>query len=114
MPCIQIQTSCSICTNAKESIKAKLGKAIEVLPGKSENWLMVTMQDEMTIYFKGNQTGESAFVKVGVYGDADGRAFNTLTEKICRILNEELGIAPNRIYVQYEATAHWGWNGANF
>ena len=30
------------------------------------------------------------------------------------ILNEELGIKLSNIYVKYEETNHWGWNGSNF
>lgn len=114
MPCIQMQVSVKVSDEQKNAIKAQLGKAIECLPGKSENWLMITMQDEMTIYFKGDNHNPAAFVSVGVYGGADARAFDALTAQICDILDRELHIPANRIYVQYSATPHWGWNGSNF
>lgn len=114
MPCIQLNTSVKMSDDKKTAIKSKLGKAIEQLPGKSENWLMVTMNDDVTVYFRGRNDAPAAFVMVGVYGREDGRAFDALTASICDILNSELGIAADHVYVQYAATQHWGWNGGNF
>ena len=68
MPCIRVQTSCAMSETAKTNIKSALGEAIAVIPGKSENWLMVVLEDNATIYFKGNDSEASAYVNVGVYG----------------------------------------------
>ncbi len=113
MPCIQVHTSVSISPEHETSIKSRLGKAIEVIPGKSEGWLMITLSGDECIYFKGTKA-PAAFVEVSVYGNENAQAFNALTAEICDILNDELNIASNRIYVKYAATAHWGWNGGNF
>lgn len=113
MPCIQIKTSVSIASEKENNIKSRLGKAIEVIPGKSENWLMVTVSGDEHVWFKGTNK-PAAFVDVSVYGREDARAFNALTAEICDILNDELNIPADRIYVKYSATAHWGWNGGNF
>ena len=37
-----------------------------------------------------------------------------MTADLTAILAEELGIAPDRVYVKYEETPYWGWNGSNF
>ena len=37
-----------------------------------------------------------------------------MTAVVTDIFAAELGIDPARIYVRYEETEHWGWNGANF
>ena len=51
-----------------------------------------------------------------IYGkfDEDKEAFSNLTAEITKIFNEVLGIEPERIYVKYETTTNWGWNGRNF
>ena len=114
MPCIQLNTSVKLSDASKKAIKTKLGKAIELVPGKSENWLMITMNDGISVYFKGDDSKPAAFVAVDVYGREDGRAFDALTGEICKILGDEAGISADRIYVKYGATMHWGWNGGNF
>ena len=75
---------------------------------------MITMKDDMTIYFRGDNAQPAAFVMVGIYGREDARAFDALTAAICEILKSEANISPDHVYVQYAATAHWGWNGGNF
>ncbi len=54
------------------------------------------------------------FVEVKVFGSASSSVYNEMTAAICTILNEELSIPENRIYVKYEETRNWGWNGSNF
>lgn len=102
-------------TKEKETaLKEKLGKAVSLLPGKSESWLMLHLEDNCRMYFRGEREEPMAFVEVKVYGGANREAFEALTAELTRILNQELSIAPDHIYVTYEACGHWGWNGGNF
>ena len=114
MPCIQVHVSQKLTDDKKTSIKASLGKAIELIPGKSESWLMVMIHDDACIYFKGNQSEPTAFVDVSVYGQDNPRAFDKLTAAVCDVLGKETGTPANRIYVKYSSTENWGWNGGNF
>ena len=54
MPYIQTTTNVKIDAKKAEVIKAKFGKAIEAFPGKTEAWLMLSFEDEKTMYFKGS------------------------------------------------------------
>lgn len=114
MPFIDAKVSVKLNEEQKENIKAGFGKAIGLIPGKSEGWLMVGLQDEYCLYFKGNQNGPTAFVQVQVYGGENPAAFDKLTGEITAILNREASISPDRIYVAYQTTGNWGWNGGNF
>ena len=114
MPFINSKVTVSMNEEKKESVKTRLGQAISIIPGKSENWLMVGFEDNYDLYFQGNQNAETAFVEVKIFGSAAGSVYDRLTAEICKIFNEELGIEPNRIYVKYEEVENWGWNGGNF
>lgn len=114
MPFINSKISIQLDENKKENVKRKLGEAIEMIPGKSENWLMVGFEDNYDLYFKGNKDRPTAFVEVKIFGSASKSAYNALTKMICGIFNEELGIPEDRIYVKYEEVTNWGWNGSNF
>ena len=37
-----------------------------------------------------------------------------MTAEICRIMNDELGIPADKVYVKYQGVSDWGWNGRNF
>ena len=114
MPFINSKVSTKITKEQETEIKALLGEAISIIPGKSESWLMLGFEDEYSLYFRGDNSKPMAFVEVSVFGSENKQAFSALTGKICEIYNKVLGIAPDHIYVKYEATSNWGWNGGNF
>ena len=113
MPFINSKVTVSLKKKKKENIKSRLGEIIRLIPGKSENWLMVGFEDNYSLYFKGNQDDETAFVEVRLFGSANSQVYNTLTSEICKIMEEEAGIPKSRVYVEYEEVEHWGWNGGN-
>ena len=102
MPFINSKISVALSEDQEQEIKSRLGQAITVIPGKSESWLMVGFDQPM------------AMVEVSVYGSENPSAFSKLTGEICRIFEDVLGIAPDHVYVKYQAVANWGWNGGNF
>lgn len=114
MPFIGSKVSVKISKEKEEIIKTKLGKSIELIPGKSETFLMVGFEDEYSLYFAGEKLEKGAFVEVKIFGKSSKDAYEKLTEAICKIYEEELEIPQNKIYVKYEEVKDWGWNGRNF
>ena len=112
MPFINVMTNTAVSGEKKTAIKTALGKAISIIPGKSETWLMVGINPEYTLHLNGNDF-PAAMVDVSILGTANSAAYNKLTAQICDILSSELGIDPSRIYVKYSETDNWGWNGGN-
>lgn len=112
MPFINVKTNSPVSKEKETAIKSKLGEAITTLPGKSESWLMVGIEPEYILYFKG--TDElCAMVDVSIFGTATPAALSALTAKITEILSSELNIPPARTYVKYSQKTEWGWNGSN-
>lgn len=114
MPCIETKVNVKITKEQETELKERFGKAIEILPGKSERWLMLTFKDEYDLYFQGKNDRPIAFVEVKIFGKASAGAYEKLTEEICSILNSVLSIDPANVYVKYEEAEHWGWNSGNF
>lgn len=114
MPFINSKISVPLSAEQETTIKEKLGKAIELIPGKSESWLMLGFEPECRLYFRGDNTQPTAFVEVSVFGGENAAAFEKLTGEICKIYKDVLGVAPDHIYVKYQPVSSWGWNGANF
>lgn len=113
MPFIQTRTNVSISKEKELRIKERLGEAITILH-KSEDWLMVEFVPECKMYFSGEDSKQIAYVDIKIYGKGDQECFNQMTSVVTEILNSELGILPENIYVSYLEYANWGWNGSNF
>ena len=114
MPYIRTTVSKKLTSQNKENLKAKLGEAIALIPGKSEAWLMLAFEDNISMYFKGDGTQDYAYLEVSIFGSTSDAAYDRLTAALSEIINEELGIDRANIYIKYEEANHWGWNGANF
>ena len=112
MPFINVKTNADVSAENTESIKSALGSAITAIPGKSESWLMVGIEDNYKLWFKGDPA-PAAMVEVSLFGNASSSSMEQLTGKITGILGKTPGISSDRIYVSYMCTGDWGWNGSN-
>ncbi|HJA26055.1 MAG TPA: hypothetical protein H9795_08360 [Candidatus Fournierella merdigallinarum] len=113
MPFIRVSANVPVGESQAEKIKALLGQAIEIIPGKSEAWLMVEVEGEKALWMAGSDA-PAAMAEVSVYGGADADAYASFSGRVCDILDSVLDISPDRVYVKYTETEHWGWSGSNF
>ncbi|MEE0060893.1 MAG: phenylpyruvate tautomerase MIF-related protein [Acutalibacteraceae bacterium] len=113
MPYINTTANINITKEKEEIIKSRYAQAVSII-GKGEAYLMLGFNSGVSMYFGGKNDSPLAFVEVKFLGNASSDKLNALTGEICKIISEELNIAPDKIYVKYEPTEHWGWNGANF
>lgn len=113
MPYLHAKTNGVITKEQEIRLKERFGEAIALL-GKTENWLMVEMEDQCRLHFKGDGDIPAAFVEIRLFGKASASAYDAMTEAVTNIVEEELKIPGDRIYVQYEEVEHWGYDGSNF
>ena len=111
MPYIKTTTNVSIDEIKLSNIKSKMGEAIRLM-GKTEDWLMLSFEDNIKMFFKGNSENPMAFIEVKVLGSVNNS--NEMTAELTNIISSELGIAPNNIYISYQGYSDWGYNGSNF
>lgn len=114
MPYIEAKFSKKLTDVEIAELKSGFGKAIECIPGKSESWLMVNIEDAKNIFFKGGNSEDSAYVSISTFGKAPSSAFEKMTGELCGIISDKTGISPSRIYITYHEISNWGWNGSNF
>ena len=114
MPFITIRTNVTISEDIRSNLQTALGKAITDIPGKSERWLMTELAGDCTLSFQGDSKKPIAFVGVSIYGHVKPESCSRLTADICKILESELSIPGENVYVRYLETDKWGWNGENF
>lgn len=113
MPMIEAKVTMQLPAEKRDVLKAEFGKAISIM-GKPESYLMINLVDGQNLYFGGNKLEKGAYVEVKVLGSIDSGASDKMTARLCEILQKELGIPGNVVYVSYWGTSNWGWNGGNF
>lgn len=114
MPFINVKTSRELTAEKVEAVKSELGKAIALIPGKSEAWLMVKVDDGCKLYFKGTDNKNTAYVEVSIFGSTSKENCEALTGRICEILSDIADIPSDRTYVKFEFSDLWGYNGFMF
>ena len=113
MPFIDARFSTPVDNAKEEIIKNRLGEAIKLI-GKSEAYLMVQIQSDCKLYFKGNKDDESAFFEVKLLGKSTKANYERLTAALCEIASQELSIPQNRVYVKFEEVEYWGFDSFMF
>ena len=115
MPYIRITTNVSVDEEQAERVKQGLGEAIRIFPGKSEAWLMVSLEDHCRMWFQGKAGRPIAIADISIFGKAvDSVASEKMTAAVSSLLEKELGVRPEDLYIKYAASENWGWNGSNF
>lgn len=114
MPYIDVKLTKNLSDTDENNLKSKLGEIISLFPGKSENWLMCCVDSGKKMWFQGDNSTDSAFVDVKLFGAVDNNSANDFTSKLCEYFERELNISPSRVYVRFSGGNSWGWNGSNF
>lgn len=114
MPYINTITTADITEDKKAKLTAAFGKAISLIPGKSENWLMLNFNGSAKMAFRGDAQKDCAMIEVEIFGTAKDEDFEALTAELCTLTGEILGVPADRIYVKYRECEKWGWRGSNF
>ena len=113
MPYINAKASIPVTPEQELELKTKFGKAITLL-GKGEAWLMVEVEDNCRLWFRGENSDPMAFVEISLLGKASEDQYDKMTKAVCEIVSDTLGIGGEEIYVKYEECDHWGYNSFNF
>lgn len=114
MPYIDTVTTVNITPEQEAHLTREFGKAIELISGKSEEWLMLNFNGASRMAFRGVSTSDIAMIDVYLFGKAKDYEYDKLTEKLCETVSSILNVPRNRIYVKYTEQERWGYNGINF
>ncbi|HOS41826.1 MAG TPA: phenylpyruvate tautomerase MIF-related protein [Spirochaetota bacterium] len=114
MPYVKIQTNQTPtdADAARISEKASAFAAAEL--GKPERSVMVALETGVTMRYAGSDA-PCAYLEVKSIGLAE-QAIETLSASFCDFCAAELAVAPDRVFIRFEAPpgAWWGWNRRTF
>ncbi|MBR2460129.1 MAG: hypothetical protein IKB34_02705 [Clostridia bacterium] len=113
MPYINTTVNVPIPPKTEKELASELGKAITLIRGKTESWLMLNFTENSKMYFAGSDA-PTAMVEIQIFGSASDKEYDALTAATCRLISKKLNIPEDRVYVKYGEYDRWGWNGQNF
>ena len=109
MPYISLKTNHKLTLRQENTIKSKSGELISLIPGKTEKALMIHMEDDQIMYFKGEET-PCMMIEINLYKSAKFDDKKKLTEAMIQMIHETTKIEADNIYVIFHEFDHWGLN----
>lgn len=114
MPLVRLQTNAVVDAGVREALVGKLSRLAAELLGKSEDYVMVSLETGCDMAFGGSREPLACleFKSIGLPGDRTTH----YSEALCALVGAELAIPAKRIYIEFSnAERHlWGWNGRTF
>ena len=114
MPFINVKTNAALSGEKKLAIENRLSDAISLLPGKSDRYLMLAVEDGISMMFRRDTESNIAMVEVKIFGTAPKDACAALTSAICGVLSEEADVDGSNCYVKFEQCTLWGCDSFMF
>jgi len=114
MPLLRIRTNVEVPPDRRSALLRQLSRGLAEALGKPERYVMVSFQHNPDMLFAGDST-PLAYLEVKSIRLPQDRT-SELSAVLCRLINDQLGVSQDRIYIEFaDAAAHlWGWNGATF
>ena len=111
MPFIKAKVSCPISPEQEYELKAGMGKAIELVPGKSEEYLILEFEDNCRLWLRGKNDETIAYIEAAIFGNEPHYGYDAFTAEVTNLFSTVLNIRPDHIYVKYEDIIAWGAQG---
>ncbi len=111
MPYLNLITNVNVSKEKEREMVNVLGKGIEVINGKSEQGFFIKIEGGCALYKGGNQTEPNAMITVDLFGHSTGEDLSKYCDIINELLEKELGIQKEKIFINFTECRHWGANG---
>ncbi len=114
MPYLHIQTSQTLGEPQQTVLLQDASRTVAELLGKPERYVMVALSAGIPMLFAAD-SAPSAYLELKSIGLPESRTAE-LSAALCRLLESQLHIPPERIYIEFSNAARnlWGWNSATF
>ena len=114
MPLLKLETTVALSEDQRKSLLASLSTAVAGATGKPEQYVMVTVGQAAMLM--SGKPGDAAFVDIRGIRGLTGEVNRKLSQQVCKLLQDSLGISSDRVYLNFTEVdaANWGWNGNTF
>ena len=114
MPLLKVETSVALSDEKRKGLLSSLSEIVAKTIGKPEQYVMVSINSAAMLMSA--KPGDAAFVDVRSIGGLSNDVNRQLSQQVCALLKESLGIPPERVYLNFTdvEAEDWGWKGNTF
>ena len=114
MPFLIAKVNTSIESTQEVELKSRLGKAIELIPGLSEKYLLTGFESNYHFYLRGKNNEAIAYIEVSIFGNENHLGYEEFAAAVTKIFVEVLNIPPMNIYIKFSDIDAWSVGGIYF
>ena len=114
MPFIMTKVNVPVDAEQEIKLKSRLGKAIELLPGLSEKYLLAGFESNCRFFLRGKNDKPIAYIEVSVFGNENHLGCEDFSLAVTKIFVDVLKISPMNIYIKFSDIAAWSVGGIFF
>lgn len=113
MPFIMSKVSVPVDAAQEVQLKSRLGKAMELLPGLSEKYLLAGFESNCRFYLRGNSE-PVAYIEASLFGNERHVGYENFAAAVTKIFVDVLNIQPQNVYIKFSDIAAWSVGGMFF
>jgi len=113
MPYIDIRISKPVSITQKEKLQSEIAGIMELIPGKNAGNTTICITDNQTIY-RDTKPIEAAFVDIRLYKESPFDSKSVFAGKLFSIIENDLGIPPSNVSMNFLEMPCWASNGNLF
>ena len=95
----------------KTQLKAGIGKAIGLVPGKSEASLLLCLEDNCSLYLRGENDRPIGYITAAIFANEGHSGYPAFSEALAALYQTVLSIAPQDLFIQYSDIPAWSVGG---
>ena len=113
MPFINLRTNIKVNSEKKNILKEEFDESISIISGKSKEWLMIEIDDDLDMFFSGSDA-PLCMIELKIYGTCSPSESKEIVNKLTSVVSNSLNISSSRIYVSIFETEKWSIDGELF
>lgn len=111
MPFLISKVNIPVTGQQEQRLKTLLGRAISLIPGKSEESLLLILEDDCPVYLRGDGAAPAAYLSAAVFHNEGHAGYAEFTAAATEAYRDVLGIEPDHVFLRFEDISAWGTAG---
>lgn len=114
MPYLKIQTNHPVDASQSADLIKSASRLVADGLGKPERYVMVALEPPVPMVFAGSDA-PTVFMELKSIGLPESKTAG-LSESLCQLVNSELGVPADRVYIEFQDAPRkmWGWDNGTF